>query len=52
MLLAIANPLANEVPTSNEPSNPGPRVNAIASISLTEIPAFLIALSTTGIIFC
>ena len=50
--LAIANPLAKEVPTNNDPSNPGPRVKAMALISLTSIPAFLIACETTGIMFC
>ena len=50
--MAIANAFAKEVPTTNEPINPGPRVNAIASISSFLIPAFLIAASTTGIIFC
>ena len=43
ILFANANPLAKEVPTSKEPSNPGPRVNATALTSDFEIPAFLIA---------
>jgi hypothetical protein len=38
-------------PTSKEPIKPGPRVNATALISFLEIPAFLIASATTGMIF-
>jgi len=44
--------LAKEVPTSNEPINPGPRVKATALNSDLSIPARLIASATTGIIFC
>lgn len=52
MLLAMARPLANDVPTINEPSKPGPRVNAMASILSGVIPASRSAASTTGTIFC
>lgn len=52
MLLAIASPLANDVPTISEPSKPGPRVKAMASILSGVIPASLNAASTTGTMFC
>ena len=42
---------ANEVPTRRDPRRPGPLVNAIASISLSSMPDFFMALSTTGIMF-
>ena len=42
---------AKEVPTSKEPNNPGPFVNAIALISLRFTPALLMDAFTTGIIF-
>ena len=44
--------LRNETPTKREPRSPGPLVNATASISSFFILASLMALSTTGIIFC
>ena len=49
---AILNDLAKEVPTSNDPSRPGPRVKAIASILSKVIPALFIASLITGTIFC
>ena len=39
----IASDFANEVPTSNDPINPGPLVKAIAESSSLVIPAFLSA---------
>ena len=42
MSKASAIDFANEVPTTKEPSNPGPFVKAIASMSSMEIPAFLL----------
>lgn len=45
-------PLANEVPTSSEPSSPGPRVNAMALRSALVMPARRSAVSTTGTMFC
>ena len=50
--VASANPFVKEVPTRREPNSPGPLVNAIASISLSETSAIFSALSTTGKIFC
>jgi hypothetical protein len=47
-----ANDFAKELPTKSEPKSPGPFVNAIAEISFLLMFAFLIAASTTGIIFC
>lgn len=52
MRLAMANPLAKEVPMSREPSSPGPRVKATALISLTLMSACRMASETTGMIFC
>ena len=43
-----AKPLAKLTPTSSDPINPGPRVNATAESCSLVIPAFLIAWSTTG----
>jgi hypothetical protein len=40
--------LANEVPTINDPTNPGQFVKATADKSLTLIPASLSTFSTTG----
>ena len=51
-MFAIANPFANDVPTISEPSKPGPRVKAIASILSGVIPASRSAVSTTGTMFC
>ena len=45
-----AKPLANDVPTSKEPSSPGPRVKAIADKSDFSTPARLSAVSITGTI--
>ena len=50
--LAIANPLAKDVPTRREPSNPGPLVKATAFTSFSEMPACFKACATTGIMFC
>lgn len=47
-----ANDLAKEVPTSNEPINPGPRVKAMADSSFLSIFALAKAWCTTGTIFC
>ena len=52
MLLATAKPFANDVPTISEPSKPGPRVKAIASILSGVMPASRSAVSTTGTMFC
>ena len=52
MFIAIENDFAKETPTNKEPKRPGPFVKAIALISVFFILAFLIAASTTGIIFC
>ena len=48
----MESPLANDTPTSSEPSSPGPRVKAMASISSGVSPASLSAVSTTGMMFC
>ena len=47
-----AKDLANELPTSKDPNNPGPCVKQIADKSSFFIPASFIAVSTTGIMFC
>jgi len=52
MLRAIDSPLANDTPTSSDPTSPGPRVKAMASSSSAVTPASLSAVSTTGTIFC
>lgn len=52
MSCATESPLANDTPTSSEPSSPGPRVKAMASISPTVSPASRSAVSTTGMMFC
>ncbi len=52
MLRAIDSPLANDTPTRSEPSRPGPRVKAIASILSAVTPASFKAVSTTGMMFC
>ncbi len=49
---ARAKAFAKEVPTSSDPSNPGPLVKATAEISLRETPARFRATSTTGMMFC
>ena len=46
-----ASDFANDTPTTNEPISPGPRVHAIASISLMGILATERASLTTGMIF-
>ena len=51
-LIEVFKAFENEVPTSNEPKSPGPRVNAIALICFFCIFACFIAASTTGMIFC
>ena len=50
MGMSRATPMAfaNEVPTSSEPSRPGPRVNAIAVSSEALTPALESASLTTG----
>lgn len=50
--VASARPLVNEVPTSSEPSRPGPRVKAMASTSAIVTPAIFRASETTGRMFC
>ena len=45
-------PLAKEVPTSKDPIKPGPRVKAMALISVSFLPLLFTAASITGIIFC
>ncbi len=47
-----ARPLVNDTPTMSDPSNPGPRVNAMASSLFGAIPASRSAVSTTGMMFC
>ncbi len=42
----------NDTPTMSDPSNPGPRVNAMASSLFGAIPASRSAVSTTGMMFC
>ena len=49
---AWAKLLAKLTPTMSEPSSPGPRVKATASISSLPMLAFLMAVSTTGTMFC
>ena len=48
----IANDLAKEVPTNNEPRSPGPLVKAIALSCFLSIFALRKAAVTTGTIFC
>ena len=52
MSCASARPLVNDTPTMSDPSNPGPRVNAMASSLFGAIPASRSAVSTTGMMFC
>ena len=52
MSCATESPLANDTPTSSEPSSPGPRVKAMASRSEAVRPASRSAVSTTGMMFC
>ena len=52
MLRAIESPLVNDTPTSSDPTSPGPRVKAMASIRSAATPASLSAVSTTGMMFC
>ena len=52
MFKAIAIDFAKEVPTNNDPINPGPLVKAMALKSFLFIPDWCIACCTTGTIFC
>ena len=51
MLSDKDNDFANEVPTSKDPSKPGPLVKAMLVRSLTETFASFRAAETTGTIF-
>ena len=42
----------NDTPTSSDPTSPGPRVKAMASMSEAVSPASRRAVSTTGMMFC